>query len=90
MLLSSLTLQFKGSFQAGADANLRSENGRIPLHEACQGGHTKIVGILLDYTGHVDLQDREGRSPAHIAAFNGEVECLEILVSRGNPFAMTY
>ena len=71
--------------QAGADANLQSETGRMPLHEACQGGHAKIVTMLMDYTGHVDVQDRDGRSPAHIAAFNGEAECLEILVSRGEP-----
>ncbi len=45
-----------------------------------------MVTMLMDYTGHIDVLDREGRSPAHVAAFNGEVECLDVLIGRGKDY----
>ncbi len=42
-----------------------------------------VLKVLLDYTRDVDVQDREGQSPAHLAAFHGETECIEILAERG-------
>ena len=53
------------------------------MHEACQGGHGRVLGLLLDYTRDVDVQDRDGQSPAHLAAFNGELDCLMVLNERG-------
>ena len=53
------------------------------MHEACQGGHVGVLGLLLDYTRDVDVQDKEGLSPMHVAATNGELKCFEVLHERG-------
>ena len=53
------------------------------MHEACQGGHVGVLGRLLDYTRDVDVQDKEGVSPVHVAAQNGELQCLDVLHERG-------
>ena len=69
--------------QAGADPVSLSSTKRTPLHEACAGGHDRVLQLLLDYTRDFDLKDVDGRTPSHIAAFHGEVKCLEILVDKG-------
>ena len=70
--------------QAGADPNQVSHVGRTPLHEACQGGHVDVLCLILDYTRSIiNAGDQEGQSPAHMAAFHGEVDCLEVLTDRG-------
>ncbi len=86
--LRSLLCDTRGVLlQAGVDANARSETGRTALHEACQGGHARAVQMLLPYTGHLDVQDQDGRSPALLAASNGELECLQLLVISGKHFS---
>ena len=69
--------------QAGADPVSITQTGRTPLHEACAGGHDKVLQLLLDYTRDFDLKDADGRTPSHAAAFHGEVKCLEILLDKG-------
>ena len=69
--------------QSGADPMQFSNAGRTPLHEVCQGGYCNILSLLLEYTCEVDTQDRDGQTPTHIAALNGEVECLKILYDKG-------
>ena len=72
--------------KAGSNPNQVNHAGRTPLHEACLGGHSKVILILLDFTREVNIPDRDGQTPAHIAAANGEVQCLEILADKGNIF----
>lgn len=60
-----------------------SSNGRTPLHDACQGGHKKCVDLLIDFDVDVDCQDRDGMAPIHVAAFQGELECLKSLADKG-------
>ena len=72
--------------QAGADPVSLSSTKRTPLHEACAGGHDRVLQLLLDYTRDFDLKDVDGRTPSHIAAFHGEVKCLEILVDKGTTY----
>ena len=60
-----------------------SHAGRTPLHEACQGGHLQVMQLLMDYSRELDVQDRDGQTAAHLAAYNGEVKCLQSLADRG-------
>ncbi|CAL4076985.1 unnamed protein product, partial [Meganyctiphanes norvegica] len=47
-------------------------HGYIPLHLACSGGHTSVVGLLLSKsTKQVEMVDKRGRRGVHIAAQNG-------------------
>ena len=70
-------------YQAGVEPSCKAENGRTPLHEAAQGGHDKVLQLLLDYTRDVEVKDRDGRTACHLAAYHGEVKCMEILMDKG-------
>ncbi len=69
--------------QAGADPKQMSFAGRTALHEASQGGHSKVLQLLLEHVDCIDIPDKDGQTPAHIAAFNGELECLKLLLDKG-------
>lgn len=74
---------FQFTLQSGADPTQKSMTGRIPLHDACIGGHDECVALLLDYMTAVDLTDRNQQTAVHHAAFNGEVKCLNLLAQKG-------
>ena len=37
----------------------------------------------MDHGADLNLTDRQGRTPAHFACFNGHVRCLRLLIVRG-------
>jgi ankyrin repeat protein len=61
----------------------KTKTGRTPLHEVCVGGHKLCLRTLLQYTPEVNIRDREGQTPAHVAAFNGELGCIKMLQDKG-------
>ena len=69
--------------QAHADPNEVNNFGRTALHEACQGGHDDVVELLLNASANYDLADSEGQTAAHMAAFQGEIKCLQSLTDKG-------
>ena len=71
------------SLQAGANPLGQNHLGRTPIHDACQGGHLEVLQVLLQFTTDFDIPDKQMQTPAHVAAFNGEVECLQTLYDRG-------
>lgn len=78
-----INLIFCFLLQAGANPLDKSVNGRTALHDAVVGGYKDCLKMLLDYTAEVNVRDREGMTPAHVAAFNGELGCIKILQDRG-------
>ena len=80
---SGINLIFCFLLQAGANPLDKSVNGRTALHDAVVGGYKDCLKMLLDYTAEVNIRDREGMTPAHVAAFNGELGCIKILQDRG-------
>jgi len=69
--------------QSGADPLSRTSNGRTTLHEVCVGGHAACLALLLKHTDNVNVKDKDGQTPAHLAAFNGELKCLKLLAENG-------
>lgn len=51
-------------------------DGMTPLHIACQSGHTKIAGLLLDRGADIDHMNTEGSTPLNIAI---REKCNEIV-----------
>ena len=49
-------------------------DGMTPLHIACQNGHKKVAGLLLDRGAEVDHKNAEGNTPLNIAV---KVKCKE-------------
>ena len=56
---------------------------RTPLHEACTGGHSRVVEELIRHITDIDIVDSNGQTAAHLAAYHGESECLKALISSG-------
>lgn len=48
--------------------------GWTPLHEACNHGHSVIVGMLLQHGAKVNVRGMEGDTPMHDAVINGHLE----------------
>ena len=73
--------------EAGADPNIREENGQVPLHCAgltAQGlARRKILSLLCGANNkmHINAQDCDGRPP--IFEFLDDYECIKILGQHG-------
>ena len=81
-------LPCRALLQAGARVNtVDYVQKQTPLHRLCDrgggdaGGET--LACLLEHGATVNLQDRDGHTPLHIAAFRGQTELALALVSTG-------
>ena len=81
-------LPCRALLQAGARVNtVDYVQKQTPLHRLCDrgggdaGGET--LACLLEHGAAVNLQDRDGHTPLHIAAFRGQTELALALVSTG-------
>ena len=72
---------------AGADVN-NNQHGSIqqtPLHAAVWINHPDIVNLLLAKGANPNAQDRNGNTPLHLAAMQGDshLEIIRILLAHG-------
>ena len=74
------------------DFNSFSNNGRTPLHLAAKMNRKNIVNYLVDKilekfksnsSKYLNAKDEHGCTPSHLAAKEGNIPCLEILLSKG-------
>lgn len=75
---------------AGADVRARLHGGASALHEAVRtydvietGATLEIIDQLLENGLHIEIEDDDGRTPFHGAAFCGRVDLLDGLLARG-------
>lgn len=72
--------------KAGADVNARDADDRTPLHTAIAVkalNTSQAVDALLGHHARVNVQDRYGFAPLHVAALNEAPDCVESLLARG-------
>ncbi|KAJ7344701.1 hypothetical protein JRQ81_000651, partial [Phrynocephalus forsythii] len=63
-----------------ADPNA-APGGRTALHEACEGGHTECVELLLEHKANANLLSDDGRAPLHLCTRQDTLgACLKSLV----------
>ncbi|KAI1873884.1 uncharacterized protein JN550_003153 [Neoarthrinium moseri] len=67
--------------QHGADANVASDGGWRPLHNAAQKGLTSIVQVLLNAGADINATLSNGMTALHWAAFNGFEEVSQLIWS---------
>eukprot|EP00039_Didymoeca_costata_P005817 m.84905 g.84905 ORF g.84905 m.84905 type:complete len:1100 (+) comp12988_c0_seq2:225-3524(+) len=70
-----------GLLQAGAEVSKPDKQGATALHYASQANAISIVNHFLSY--HAEhIADHEGRFPLHWAAMQGDVQIVDLLISR--------
>ena len=57
---------------------------QTPLHLAVITGQALIVGKLTTAGANVNLPDRNGQTPAHLACQRSNIECIEELFKGAN------
>jgi ankyrin repeat protein len=70
-----------------ADLDAKCSEKRTPLSYAVQAGHLTLVQWLLEQgtslRNSIRLEDRDGLTPLHYAAFEGNERIVELLISSG-------
>ena len=59
------------------------QQGRTPLHLACEKGHTDVVEFLVRQDTDVEAKDEDGNTPLHIAVENKQTVVTTILLQSG-------
>lgn len=70
---------------AGAELNPQDDRGATPLHRAACKGNQRIVNLLMGYRNRlqINLANREGDTPLHLACEDGHVNTAVFLVNCG-------
>ncbi|KAH0628019.1 hypothetical protein JD844_008668 [Phrynosoma platyrhinos] len=56
---------------------------RTALHFAVAGNHLSAVDFLLHHKARVDIADKHGLTPIHLAAWSGNLDIMLILIKAG-------
>ena len=49
------------------NVNARTSNGSTALHSACFNGHLEIVDSLHEHNANIEIEDKDGNLPIHLA-----------------------
>jgi acyl-CoA-binding protein len=79
--------QMKARIDKGVSVNARDEEGRTPLHWACDRGHGEMARVLVtQLKADVNAQDSDGATALHYAAANEQRDLIALLLQNGaNP-----
>ena len=69
--------------EAGADPNLKNQEGKSPLWSASSQDRPQIVKLLLHFGALPDLQDKYGESLFFSAALRGQTELVALILKSG-------
>ena len=68
---------------AGADVNIKTEDGSTALMDAARQGNMEIARILLDSGAEVNIENIEGRTALSAASAGGYKEIVRLLENAG-------
>ena len=71
---------------AGANPNVRDEDGVAPLHLTARATSPETARLLLGAGANANARDEDSRTPLHRAALRGSPEMVTVLLGGGaNP-----
>ncbi|RJE26040.1 Ankyrin repeat protein [Aspergillus sclerotialis] len=70
--------------KAGVDVDAKDPEGRSAFHTAILENDKKSLQILLDHGGDVTVENRNGHTPAKLAAMRGKYDMVTMLVRYGS------
>lgn len=68
---------------AGADKDLKNDDGFTALMKTCQKGHSECAKLLLDKGARHDIKNASGWTALLNAAEKGQTECVKALLNAG-------
>ncbi|WP_341810873.1 ankyrin repeat domain-containing protein [Wolbachia endosymbiont (group B) of Chesias legatella] len=69
--------------QAGADPNIKSNEGKTPLHYAANRNYAyPIIDLLLEGKANPNIQDNTGKTPLQTVIDNNNVNSLECFLTK--------
>jgi ankyrin repeat protein len=61
----------------GVNANAADTNGKTPLHEAAEEGHSDVVQVLLAAGANINAATKTGSTPLFLSAERGKQEVVK-------------
>ena len=68
--------------KCGESTNQRNNNGRTPVHVACEYSQDQALDILLQFGGNSDVQDKYGWTPVHLCLHKRSSRCLNLVLKK--------
>lgn len=60
--------------------NIKDGSGRVPLHYAAEGGHLRMIKLLIEQGAKIDSRGDSGVMPLHVAALRGHTHVMKYLL----------
>ena len=64
--------------------NRLTTDGQTALTQSCLDGNLEVAKVLVAHGANVDLTNRDGFSPLHVACFIGRMDLLNFLMNASN------
>lgn len=83
-----ILLDYIENNQINYDINIQdNEHGFTPLHSSCMEGHIECVMLLIKNGAHLDIKDKNGRTPITLAREKSFISLANFLEAQEKPTA---
>lgn len=70
----------KEFLEKGTDVNAKDDQGMTPLHLAAQGGHAKVMELLISKGANVNARNSKAQTPLHLTIRDKKIQTAEELI----------